>query len=338
MAATIYQVADRAGVSIATVSRVLRGTAPVAPHTRRRVLSAVDELRYRPSRPARSLAEGLHAATGSVVPDLSGPYYAEVVLGYETVAAELGRSVLNLSTHGREREAAGLVADLASRVDGLVLLGRTVDDEVVLELTRSGTPVVTISRPALPGVDAVRTENRGSAAALATHLMTHGYQDVVFLGDVEASFDAHERWAGLAETFGAAGRPSPRQVACSYDEQHGSTAAAELLSRPGRPDVLVCANDEIALGALLAAEAAGLRVPEDVALTGWDDVMAALYSRPGLTTVRQPMRRLGALAAQRLHERIVGARREAVHEVLPTQLVIRASCGNHPHPENEEER
>jgi LacI family transcriptional regulator len=131
---------------------------------------------------------------------------------------------------------------------------------------------------------------------------------------------------------------APRQVRCPYDEEHGRTAAAELLASAERPDALVCANDEIALGAVLAAEDAGIRVPADLALTGWDDVMAAQYSRPALTTVRQPMRRLGALAAHRLHERLTGERTTTVHDVLPTQLVVRASCGWHPPPDTQEER
>ena len=337
MAATIYQVADLAGVSIATVSRVLRGTAPVASRTRQRVLVAVDELGYRPSQPARSLAEGRHAANGIVFPDLSGPYYAEVVLGYESVAAELGSSVLILSTHGRSREAPDLVVDLASRVDGLVLLGRTVDDGLVAEIAADGTPVVTVARAPLPGVGALCTENRSSARGLATHLVGHGYCNAHFLGDVDSSFDAHERWQGMNEAFAELGCPAPRQVPCAYDEEHGRAAAADLLAEPDRPDALVCANDEIALGALLAAEAMGLRVPDDVALTGWDDVMAARYSRPGLTTVRQPMRELGAMAARRLHEHVTGERREVAHEVLPTRLVIRASCGGHPEPDEQEE-
>ena len=337
MAATIYQVADLAGVSIATVSRVLRGTAPVASRTRQRVLVAVDELGYRPSQPARSLAEGKHAANGIVFPDLSGPYYAEVVLGYESVAAELGDSVMILSTNGRSREVPDLVADLASRVDGLVLLGRTVDDGLVREIAAGGTPVVTVARPPLPGIDAVTTENLTSARALATHLVAHGYCNAHFLGDVASSFDAHERWQGLTDAFALLGCPAPPQVHCAYDEEHARATAADLLAEPDPPDALVCANDEIALGALLAIEAMGLRVPDDVALTGWDDVMAARYSRPGLTTVRQPMRELGALAARRLHARVTGERSHVAHEVLPTQLVIRASCGRHPEPDEQEE-
>jgi DNA-binding LacI/PurR family transcriptional regulator len=327
--ATIYQVAHRAGVSIATVSRVLRGTAPVAAATRQRVEAAVDELRFTPSRPAQALAEGSHAANGIVFPDLSGPYFAEVVLGYEEVVAELGRSVLILSTHGREA-AREMVLDLAGRVDALAVLGRTVGDDVLTDLVGKGVPLVTMARDPLPGADSVTAENADSAGVLARHLLEHGYDSFAFLGDAATSPDTLARWTGFRSALAAAGVPAPRRpVACPFDERAGHDTARRLLRRR-RPRALVCANDEIALGAVTAAEELGLAVPDDVAVTGWDDVMAARHSRPGLTTVRQPMRELGSWAARRLHRRLEGDPSGPRHEVLPTQLVRRASCGHHP--------
>ena len=147
-AATIYEVARRAGVSIATVSRALRDSDLVTADTREKVHAAARELHFTPSRLGRSLAEGRHAANGIVFPDLVGPYYAEVVLGYESVAAQLDRSVLILSTRGR-RDADALVTGLAARCDGLVVLGPTVDDEVVHRLNRRGTPIVLVARTPL---------------------------------------------------------------------------------------------------------------------------------------------------------------------------------------------
>ncbi len=326
--ATIYEVARRAGVSIATVSRVLRGTAPVAAPTRRRVLEAVAELQFTPSRSAQALAEGSHAANGIVFPDLSGPYFAEVVLGYEEVAAELGRSVLILSTHGREA-AREMVMDLAARVDAMAVLGRTVGDDVLADLAGKGLPLVTMAREPLPGTDAVTAENEVSAGALARDLMSHGYSSFAFLGDAATSPDTQARWNGFRRALNEARVPAPRRpVACPFDEQAGHDTALRLLRRR-RPRALVCANDEIALGAVTAAEELGLAVPDDLAVTGGDDVMAARYSRPGLTTVRQPMRELGSWAARRLHERLAGDLNAPRHEVLPTQLVRRASCGHH---------
>ena len=330
---TIRDVASHAGVSIATVSRVLRGTTPVTPATRDRVLAAVSELGFRPSALGRSLAEGRHAANGIVFPDLSGPYYAEVVLGYEEMAGELGRSVLILSTHGRDA-APDMVRELAGRVDGLVVLGRTVSDDVIEEIAQRGIPVVVLARPAPSAVDSVKAENDESAHRLTEHLIGHGCRRFVFLGDVNRSPDSMERWSGFRaalERAGIAPPDEPRGVGLREEE---GLRAADDLAAGELPDAVVCANDEVALGLIEGLRRAGVQVPGQVAVTGWDDVMAARYA--GLTTVRQPMRALGAHAARLLDIRIRGDAEAPRHEVLPTELVIRDSCGRHEpaHPDN----
>lgn len=323
---TIREVASHAGVSIATVSRVLSGNGQVAEPTRERVLTAVRDLRFTPSRLGRSLAERRHAANGIVFPDLSGPYYAEVVLGYEAAAAEIGRSVLILSTHGRPA-AREMVLDLAGRVDGLVVLGRTVSDEVVVEIAERGTPVVLLARPPVDDVDSVTTENAGSAAQLARHLLADGRRDVLFVGDPDSSPDIADRWRGVREALAQAGAPRPAQRdAGGFSEDDGAAVARSLLAG-GMPDALVCANDELALGALAELRSAGVSVPDDVAVTGWDDVMAARYA--GLTTVRQPMRQIGMTAARALDACIRGDTARDRHHVLPTELVVRGSCAHH---------
>lgn len=326
---TIYEVARRAGVSIATVSRALRDSELVTEQTRARVRAAIAELNFTPNQLGRSLAEGRHAANGIVFPDLVGPYYAEVVLGYEEIASELGRSVLILATRGR-RDPAAAVLDLARRVDGMAIMGNTVPDDVVAGIAATGLPLVLLARGPVQGIDTIRTRNDRTAAELAAHLAAHGHRRVVFLGDPERSSDAAGRFAGLRTGLRAAGLPEPEPVRCALDVLAGEAAAAELLAGSGRPDALVCANDEVALGSRLAAEAAGLRVPEDLAVTGWDDVLAARFT--GLTTVCQPMRELGAVAARWLHQRIderttAAAPAPARRRVLPTRLVVRRSCG-----------
>lgn len=320
---TIYHVAERAKVSPATVSRVLRGTQPVAPATEERVRKAVAELRFRPSRLGVALAERKHAANGIVFPDLSGPFYTEVVLGYEEMAAERGRSVLILSTRDRV-DAAQAVLQLADRVDGMVLFGRTVSDDVVREVVAGGVPVVLLGRPAVPGADVINTENEQSAYQLTQHLLGHGHKRVFYLGDPDGSADAAGRWAGVSKALKEARRR--RNIAvCGADEQAGRVTATELLTSRNPPDALVCFNDEVALGAMLAAE----ELQVEVAVTGWDDIMAAKYTRPALTTVRQPMRDLGAQAAAALDERITGTRTDLIDRVLPTEVVIRNSCRGH---------
>lgn len=322
MRSTIRDVAQRAGVSIATVSRVVRDSHNVTPTTRERVALAIEELEYTPSHLGRQLAERRHAANGIVFPDLSGPYYAEVVLGYESVAAKLGRSVLILSTHGRDA-APSMVEQIADRCDGLVVLGRTVPDSVVARLAARHTPLVLLARPPIGDVDSVNADNGTSARDLARHLLERGAWSLVFVGDPDGTPDVAERWSGLTETLGDHAearllRPS------GFNEEAGAEAASTALETD-LPDAFVCANDELALGLMGALRDNGVDVPGRVKVTGWDDVMAARYA--GLTTVRQPMRELGATAARLLDELITGSRTEPRHVVLPTELVVRASTG-----------
>jgi LacI family transcriptional regulator len=328
---TIYHVARHAGVSIATVSRVQRGTGPVATDTRDRVVRAIEALDYRPSPNARSLAANRHEASGIVFPDLSGPYYSEVIYGFEHEAVEARQSVLILGTHGRER-ADELVRDLVARVDGLVIMGRTVPDGVVAELCRMDVPVVLLARPDVDRADTVRTENRASAVDLVRHFFEHGLDDLVFVGDPDASPDASERWAGFVDAHRLAERPLPvAPLVSDFTESGGYAAVNDHLAAVGpdrRPPAgLVCANDEIALGALRATREHGLDVPGQIAITGWDDIPVAGLVSPALTTVRQPMRELGSTAAVLLAERIADGEREPRHVLLPTSLVLRASCG-----------
>ncbi|MFC4009360.1 LacI family DNA-binding transcriptional regulator [Nonomuraea purpurea] len=327
MDVTIYEVAKRAGVSIATVSRALRGTGPVAARTREKVLKAVEELNFTPSRLGVSLAQGRHAANGVVFPDLAGPYYTEVLLGYEEVASELGRSVVILSTKGRTK-VNDLIKDLAGRVDGLLIFGHTVPEPLVAELVRLGVRLVFISREPLPGADTLRSENTASARALAGHLAGHGYERYAFLGKpLTSGDDVDERWQGVRAALGGAIEAVPT---LEYTVECGFEAARKLLQGRSRPEAIICSDDEVALGALLAAEELGLDVPGDLAVTGWDDIMAARHARPALTTVRQPMRELGGRAARALDELITGVRDAHSHLILTTELQIRSSCGHHP--------
>jgi LacI family transcriptional regulator len=325
VATTIRDVAHRAGVSIATVSRALRDAESVTPETRARVTQAATELEYEPSQLGRQLAQGRHAANGIVFPDLSGPYYAEVVLGYESVAAQLERSVLILSTQGR-RESAALVTGLAARCDGLVVLGPTVDDDLVHRLVRRGTPVVLVARTPLADADPINAENSASAALLGEHLVAAGARTIRFVGDPEATSDVTERFAAIKAAAQRDGATVSVDPVSDFSEDAGTYAARAALA--GRrttplPDAFACANDELALGLMIGLRDAGLRVPEDAIVSGWDDVMAARYA--GLTTVRQPMRDLGARAAQLLDQLIHRTRETPVHEVLPTELIVRQS-------------
>lgn len=328
--ATIYDVADRAKLSIATVSRVLQGTGPVSAKARARVDQAARELNYVPLRAARSLAVQRHEAHGLVLPDLAGPFYADWLMGYEGWAGERGQSVVITVMHGNP-DPQRSVRDLAGRVDGIVVHGNALDLPTIQGLRRAGVPLVLVAHPPVTGCDSVRSESAASAEQLTTRLLDHGRTNLLFVGDPASSYDVSERYAGFANAHETRGLRVPKPERVPLTEDAGTTVATKLLTARKRPDGLVCANDELALAALKTLAAAGIAVPDDIVLTGWDDVMAARYVTPGLTTVRQPMAELGRLAALRLHERVTGVRTRARNDVLATQLVLRDSCGTGPH-------
>jgi LacI family transcriptional regulator len=323
----MYTVANHAGVSIATVSRVLGGRgANVREQTAQRVLASARAVGYRLNGAARALATRRHGAIGVVFSSLSGPYYAGVILGLEEVAQTLGQSVLIAATYGRP-DADDLVRGLATKVDGLVLFDRTIPDEAVAELA-AAMPVVLLARPQVGSASTIRAENRASARALASHVVGHGHARIAFIGDPTSTPDAAERWMGYQEAMrDAAMRPPLAPETCAFREGDGFRVAGLVLRRRQAPTALFCASDEIAMGACMAADALGLAVPDEVAITGWDDIPVARYLSPPLTTVRQPLAQLGARAAALLQVSIDGVPRPGQTATLPTELVIRASCG-----------
>ena len=327
--ATIYDVAARAKLSIATVSRVLQGTGPVSEKARTRVDQAARELNYVPLRAARSLAVQRHEAHGLVLPDLAGPFYGDLLMGYERWAGERGQSVIITVTHGNP-DPRRTVRDLAGRVDGIVVHGNALDLPTIQSLRKAGVPIVLIAHPPVTGCDSIRSESAASAEQLTTRLLDHGRTNLLFVGDPASGYDVSERYTGFANALEARGLRVPKPECVPMTEQAGTAVATKLLTARKRPDGLICANDELALAALKTLLAADVAVPKDIVVTGWDDVMAARYVSPGLTTVRQPMAELGRLAAQRLHERVTGERSRARNDVLATQLVLRDSCGTGP--------
>lgn len=324
--ATIYSVAERAGVSIATVSRVLQGAGTVSSKTSQKVLDAVDALNYVPLGAARSLAVRHHEAHGLVLPELSGPYYSELLIGFESRAAELGQSVTLMLTEGKG-DIGRAVRQLATRVDAIAVLGSAAMPPAVARALHGQKPVVIIAGTPQDGIESVGAENAGSAERLTEHVLAHGRTRLLFVGDPAGAPDIADRHVGFVAAHTARGLVPADPVRVAFREADGRAVAERLLSGELEADALVCANDELALAAMTRLQDAGRDVPGDVAVVGWDDVMTARYVRPGLTTVRQPVRELGAVAAERLHDRVAGGAPRLEPQVLATELVVRASCG-----------
>lgn len=320
---TIYAVAESAGVSIATVSRVLQGHDRVATRTRDRVLEAARRLDYLPRGSARALAANRHDAIGLMLPELTGPYFSELLVGFETAAADLGLSVALLMTD--EPGLSRRLLQLAARVDGLAMMlhpDQLAEDELASLARR--LPVVRIAA----GGVGIGTENTTSARELTEHLFGHGRRRLRFVGDPALAPDAAERYAGFAAAHVAAGIPAAEPVRIGFSEDDGRRCARQLLGDNAElPDGLVCVNDEVAVAMLDELQRTGLTIGRDLAITGWDDVMTARYTRPGLTSVAQPVRELGRLVAASLYARATQGESPCGPTVLPTRIVIRGSCG-----------
>lgn len=324
---TVHEVAKRTGVSIATVSRVVRGVGQVSAETRQRVQEAIAELGYRPSHFGRALVERRHAALGIVFPGLSGPYYSEVIHGFEAEAVAARQSVLIFGTH-LLKESEEQVLDMASRVDGMAIMGGTLSNECVQTLIDQEVPIVLMARHPVENVPTVRVENFLATRDLTLHLIeTHGYDRLAFIGDPTNSPDTIDRWEGFAAAHRKAGLEPGQPIRVGFQQADGVLAASRLLDSDSLPRAIVCANDEIAMGVHSAVTARGIRIPEQLALTGWDDIPMAGLIAPALSTVHQPTRELGTQTAKLLLARIRDDLEDAPDLVLMTTLVIRQSCG-----------
>ncbi|SEG79869.1 transcriptional regulator, LacI family [Actinacidiphila yanglinensis] len=344
---TVYDVAERARVSIATVSRVYRSPDAVRAPTREKVLAAARELGYVPSGSARGLASRTTGILGLCFPDYTDPetdtpgdgdenaatlYADHIIRGMERAARSRGYALL-IAASLRDGPT-NLVATLAGHVDGFAVMSRTVDAKD-LETVSRRMPVVTLAGPAELGhLDNVQVDNRDGQRELTRHLITdHGLTDLAFVGGPADSPDAEERFLGYQDACRDAGLPVPPEPTLrgALTRTAGREAARTLVAgggpTPGLPQALLLANDQMAVGALEEFAAHGVRVPQDIAVTGFDGIPLGAMAHPPLTTVRQPSRRIGEEAVALLVDRIAAPQRDPRPVVLPVSLVLRASCG-----------
>lgn len=321
---SVREIAKLAGVSIATVSRVYRGIGSVSPTTRAKVQAAIEQYGYRPSHLGEALANRRHGALAVVFPGLSGPYFAELINGVESVAVARQVSVHVIGTHLR-REAPQELLDVARRVDGMAIHGGTVPKAVIKELA-ARHPVVMIGPDPHPAPVVVRTDHQAFRALVSHLLADHGLRKLVFVGNSEGSPDLTDRWNAFVAAHAELGLRPGEHYPTGLEQTHGVQAAADVLA--GGYDGAVCGNDETALGLMMAVLGRGLRVPDDLVITGIDDVPMSSLVSPGLTTVARPLAELGATATRLLLDLINGAD-VAPETVLASRLVRRGSCGCH---------
>lgn len=339
---TLYDVAREAGVSTATVSRVVHGQDNVRPATRQRVLEAIEALGYFPDSAAQSMARRRKEVIGLVAIEARSPetevehegllFIDEVLRGVESTLNPLGWPVLVSVRRAADRtDAYQWLQRMSAKVDGL-LISEGFEPAERLSKLAARLPVVLVAGSAeVPYADVVGADNPVGTRELASHLIEkHGRTRLWYVAGPQEAPDARERRAIFEDTL--ARYPGVR-LAGSYEGRFaalsGRLAVREILAAPRRdlPDAIVCANDQMAIGAIQELRAAGIRVPVDVSVTGFDDVYLGAILTPPLTTVHQPMRLLGERACALLLERIADPGLPRRVERLPTRLVVRESCG-----------
>lgn len=323
-AATIDRVAAAAGVSRATVSRVMNGSPTVAPELADRVRAAAAALQYQPSPAARSLALGRTGTVSLIVPDLSNPMFQDVLRGLSQAAGLHGYRLLVAESNEDPKEEAILAAEARRHSDGLVLASPRVPDPVLRELSTTLAPLVLLNRD-VPGVElpSLSVDYRAGIAMLVDHLLELGHRRLLYLAGPAASVSNRDRARALRE------RADPdtltvTEVPCGARFEDGHAAAEAIVSSGAT--AVVAFNDMVAFGAMSALHERGIDVPGDISITGFDDIPFARYTTPPLTTASIPKNELGAQAWERL--RALLSQQSPGHNVrFQPRLEVRASTG-----------
>jgi len=323
-------VARVAGVSVATVSRVLNEKGPVRAETRQRVLEVVSQLQYVPHSAARSLSTRKTMSIGVLLPDVHGAFFSEIVRGIDLVARAAGFHLLVSGSHSDPAETAAVLQALHGRVDGLILMAPGLGGAWLRDSLPRRLPVVLLNDDgSAPEHSSIRIDNRRGARMAVEYLLGLGHRDIAFVAGPAGNADAAERLRGYEEALRGGGLlPQARhELAGDFSEQSGATAGAAIAQLVPRPTAVFAANDAMAVGCMAALREHGLEVPHDVSLVGFDDIPMARYLTPPLTTVQVPAAELGRRALEGLFAIVDQAGRSAVsHHVIAPTLAIRASA------------
>lgn len=325
---TIEHVAEQAGVSIATVSRVLNQSDKVAQKTVNAVLSAVDDLGYQPNNAARNLASRRTQAIGIVVDQIIGEYFSPMLSGIEMATEQAGYEFIIYSTHKRSN-GHSLVGE--SNTDGLIIFADSMPDSEIVRLSQRNIPMVLLHRssPDVVSVPYVTVENKQGASDMMTYLInTRGYRNFAFLRGVDAHEDTIWREKGYQEALENAGLHYDDQLIGlgGFNESISYETVTQWVRRGLTMDVIVAYDDDSAIGAIAALKEANIRVPEDIAVVGFDDIRLSRYLDPPLTTVRVHIELAAQSAVERLVE-LIEHGKTPMETLLPTELIIRHSCG-----------
>lgn len=332
--ATIRDVAKTAGVSIATVSRVFNGNTAVSEDTALQVWAAASALDYWPNGAARSLTTSRSNTLGVLLPDLFGDFFSEVIRGIDQLAKREKYQTLVSGSHASVEDVLTATRAMRGRIDGLVMMA---PDSITVESVtriRRRLPVVLISPPfAVDGCSSVSVASFSGARAAVAHLVGLGHREIAMVAGPVGNVDAEERLRGYRRGLAEAGI-SPRDelvVQGDFRESSGYAAAAALLDRRPRPTAVFAANDCMAIGLMSALGNAGLSVPQDMAVVGFDNITMAQYMRPPLTTVHVDAYALGQKAVRLMLDALADPEGEKVTvQTIDAVLKVRSSCGARP--------
>ncbi|MGL4336751.1 MAG: LacI family DNA-binding transcriptional regulator [Turicibacter sp.] len=322
---TIKDVAKEANVSISTVSYVLSGKKKVTDNTKERVLKAVAELGYKPSGIAQSLKTQKTNFIGVFLEEFRGPVFNEIIHGISQEAKRYGYEILVTEYTKGSTEISRLFSQRIA--DGAIVLASNVSDEIITQYASEKFPIVTMDRDIKhEAISSIVIDNQQVCQELIQGLLEKGYQNFYFLNGPQGTYDSDMRRLGFISTLHLQNNPilQYREEYGNFTEENGYTVAKKLIKANELPEVICCANDEMALGVINALKEHGISIPQEVAVTGFDDIRIAEYVTPTLTTIKRPSFDLGATAAKILidgiEKKIMGKRM-----ILSTEVVWRDS-------------
>jgi len=326
---TIHEVAERAGVSTATVSYVINQSRFVSAELTERVLKAVSDLHFTPSRVAQSLRQGKTSILGLVMDDVTHRFAGELFKGLEECATQHHYTILITDLHDEPaREEASINLLLSQRVDGIIYAGFGEAGQHLAALQAEGVPVVVVDKPLdCPSLSSVLIDNRAGVFTALRHLQALGYEDIVFINGLAINRNAQLRAEAFRDFLKRHNLPqTPDQILFGdYTLQHGFQATRRILQQKRPCRAIFCGDDTIAFGVMAALKAAGRRIPEEVAVLGFDNDPLAQVMDPPLSTVHYPTREMGRTAFQVFHRRRTGKRKRPEQVVLGTKLLVRRS-------------
>ncbi|MEC9430353.1 LacI family DNA-binding transcriptional regulator [Alteromonas macleodii] len=329
---TIYQVAERAGVSLSTVSRVLNGKASVNKVLKERVEKAVKELNYRPNSVARSLANNRTDSVGVLVPELNAPFFGDLMQAVEsTLRAADKHVIISVGRNCLETEKDAVEFLISRNCDALIMHAEALSDEYLLELNQSKLPVALVNRQVKGLPEACTSLDNEKGGYLATrHLLELGHKDIAYISGPTDKCDASLRLEGHKRALSEAGLPTNPQLIFNgdYSEEDGKIGLLELMARDVPFTALVCANDWMASGAISCARDLGMSLPHDLSVVGFDDVVFAHHVFPRLTTVSNPIAEMAEMSAKYILNKVYGQANN-VQLYFEPSLVVRESTVKH---------